>query len=82
MSRAGKHFIASLRIPTYKQLKFYQFHDALTALVRHGFITQHTRDYKTRKERINLGRKAGIMLTKWEVMKEDSHAFKKLEIAE
>jgi hypothetical protein len=50
--------------------------------VRHGFLVQHHREWQIRQERIEKGRKAGIQLTKWEVMKEDSYVFKKLDIAD
>ena len=74
--------MSSLRIPSYQNLKYYQFHDTLTSLVKFGFITQHSHDHTQRLSRIDQGRKSGLMLTKWELMTEDSYAFKKLEIAE
>ena len=82
VARAWKKFVSSLRIPTYNKLKHYQFHDTLSALVKQGFITKHAHDHAQRVQRIEEGREAGIKLTKWEEMKEDSYAFKKLEIAE
>lgn len=63
-------------------MQYYNFHDTLVALVKNDFISVHLRAFLKRKERIEEATQAGMPLTKWEKMSEESYAFKKLDITE
>lgn len=80
--RAWDKFHSQLRLPTYKGIKYYNFHDMLTALTKYFFETAHVRDHRIRLERIKRNKKVGIALTKFESMTEGSVEFKLLSIAE
>ena len=69
-------FQAKLRLPTYKLMKYYTFHDTLAALSKYFFEILHIRAYMQRQRY----KRCGIELTKFEKMTEESKRFKNMSL--
>ena len=52
LEKAFSYLIGQMQIPIYGHFEFFNFHDCLAALVKHGFSTQHRKDYEERMNRI------------------------------
>jgi hypothetical protein len=70
--------MANLSIPCYDKLSKYNFHDTVAATCKYVFAHTAKVEFKERQDRIKSLKSAGLEMSKFDKMTEDSPAFWKL----